>query len=130
MQVCKTCAVPLDDTTITDSVGKQERINRAYNSANNLRLLAGSMWVAFFFSFIPFIGIIGRVGFYLAFLAVPIFLIVWLVRYGNIDRSEPDMIGVSKKLLTAFGLWVLYPILFVALMVLVFVGAVAYEISK
>lgn len=130
MSVCKHCSAALDEGTIAASVSKQERINSAYNAANNVRLLAGVMWVAFFFGLLPFVGLIGRVGFYLAFIGVPVYLIIWLIRYGSVDRSAPDMDGVGKKLLTALGLWALYPVLVVVFIFLVFVGAVAYEAAR
>lgn len=130
MQICKHCSAPLDEQAITASVEKQERINSAYNAASNVRILAGVMWIAFFFSLLPFIGIIGGIGFYLAFVGVPVFLIIWLVRFGSVDRKEPDMNGVTRTLLMAFGLWVLFPVLYIGLLVLVFAGAVAYEVSR
>lgn len=130
MELCKNCSFRLEEQVVTTAIEKQERINNAYNRASNVRILAGSMWVAFFFSFIPFIGIIGTIGFYLAFIAVPVFLVIWLIRYGSVDRKEPDMNGVTRTLLTAFGLWLLYPVLYITLLALIFIGAVAYEISK
>lgn len=130
MTSCSHCSLELNEQTVSDSIATQERINSAYNSANNVRILAGAMWAFFFFSFLPFIGIIGRLGFYMAFVGVPFWLVVWMIRFGNINKSEPNIDEARKFLLTALGIWAIYPVLYVVLIILVFVGAFAYEISK
>jgi hypothetical protein len=130
MAVCPHCSLQLDEQTMSDSIATQDRTNNAYNSASNIRILAGAMWMFFFFSLLPFIGIIGRIGFYIAFAGVPILLIVWVIRYWSIPKSEPDIAGARKYLLTALGIWAIYPAVLVILTILVFLGALAYEISK
>lgn len=130
MTSCANCSLQLDEQTMSKSIAIQDRINTAYNSASNVRILAGAMWMFFLFSLIPFIGIIGRIGFYLAFAGVPLFSIIWMVRYGNISKSEPDIAGARKYLLTALGIWALYPVMVIVFVTLVSVGAFVYESSK
>lgn len=130
MAICKHCSFPLDEQTISNTSATQERINSTYNSASNVRILAGAMWMFFFFSLIPFIGIIGRVGSYIAFIGVPVLLIIWLVRYAGLPKSEPEIADARKYLLTGFGIWLIYPVVYVVLMVLLVFGLTAYELSR
>lgn len=125
MAACPHCSLSLEGQTIKDSIEVQDRVNNAYNSASNVRILAGAMWMAFFFSFIPFIGIIGRIGFWLAFVGVPIALIVWLIRYGRIPKTEPEIKDSRRFLLAGLGLWAIYPIAYIALITIVYLGLLA-----
>ncbi len=119
MTVCKHCGIPLDEKTMSDSADAQDRVNSAYNAASNVRILAGAMWMFFFFSFIPFIGILGGIGFYLAFIGVPVMLIVWMIRYGGIPKTDPEIKDARRFLLAGLGLWAIYPIAYVALITIV-----------
>lgn len=125
LTACPHCAAVLESQTISDSIDAQDRVNKAYNAASNVRILAGAMWMAFFFSFIPFIGIIGGIGFYIAFIGVPIMFVVWWIRYGGIPKTDPEMKDARRLLLLGIGLWAIYPIAYVAFVTILTLGMLA-----
>ena len=123
MTVCKFCSVELDPNLISGLVENQEKVNAAYNSASSLRTLAGAMWLVFFLSFIPILGFFASLGFYGIVIAIPILLIVWYVKYGNLKTTDAEFKTAKKYLYTAFFIWLIYPALLFVITVLMIIGA-------
>jgi len=127
---CKFCSLPFDAQIIATAVDRQNRINDAYRSASNTRILAGGMTTAFFVGFVPFIGFLATWAFRIIFLCIPIFLIVWLIKYGSLDTSEPEIKDARKYVLTAFGIWLIYPAIYFVFVILLLLGITAYQLSR
>ena len=126
--ICKYCSVELNEELITGLVGKQERVDAAYNSASKLRILAGAMWAFFFFSLIPFIGYAASWVFYVIVVLIPILLIVWYIKYSSLKTVDPDFNTARKYLYTAFFIWLIYPALL--LVVTIVAVGIAFLASK
>src|SRR5436305_332863 len=123
MTVCKFCSVELDSNLVSGLVENQEKVNAAYNAASSLRTLAGAMWLLFALSFIPFVGFFASLGFYGIVIAIPILLIVWYVKYGNLKTTDAEFKDAKKYLYSAFFIWLIYPALVFVTTALMMVGA-------
>jgi len=123
MTSCPKCSHSLAGQVSTDSIELQNKLNKAYTDASNIRILAGAMWVGFLFSFFPFlIGWIGTSVFYMGFFGVPILLIIWWLRNRGFDKSEPEIADSKRFLLAGLGVWAIYPIAYITILTLVFFG--------
>lgn len=138
MTACKFCGFELDPAFIADAVNNQEKVDSAYNSASKTRVLAGAMVTFFLLSlvtgFVPafgtFVSIILSFGFYIMFIAIPIFLIYWAIKYSGLKTHDPEFKTAKKYVWTAFFIWLAFPVVYVALLTLAFMGIMAYQFSK
>lgn len=127
MTTCKFCSVELDTEMIAGLVGGQEKADAAYNSASKIRILAGAMWVFFFLGFLPFFGFVSTWVFYVIAVLIPIFLIIWYVRFGNLKTLDPEFNTAKKYLYTAFFIWLIYPALLFVMTLVVIIGVLAFN---
>ncbi|MEP6946962.1 MAG: hypothetical protein ABJA02_13655 [Acidobacteriota bacterium] len=127
MTSCKFCSAELQPELISGLVVGQERTDTAYNSASKLRILAGAMWAFFFLSFLPFFGFVLSWAFYVIAVLIPILLIVWYVKYGDLKTLDPEFKTAKKYLYTAFFIWLIYPALLFVITIVVTVGVLALK---
>ena len=125
MTVCKYCSLELAANLISGLVVGQEKADAAYNSASKLRILAGAMWVFFFVGFVPFLGYVSTWVFYVIAVLIPILLIIWYVKYGNLKTVDAEFKIAKKYLYTAFFIWLIYPALLLILTAIVIIAALA-----
>jgi hypothetical protein len=130
MTVCKFCNVELDPATIAASVENQEKVNAAYNSASKIRILAGALVTFFLLSLIPFLGIFAGFAFYAIFLAVPCFLAYWAIKYSGINTHDQDYKTSKKYIMVALFIWLAFPVAYIALLTLAFLGIMATQIKR
>ena len=102
MTVCKYCSLELAANLISGLVVGQEKADAAYNSASKLRILAGAMWVFFFVGFVPFLGYVATWVFYVIAVLIPILLIIWYVKYGNLKTVDAEFKTAKKILIYRF----------------------------
>ncbi|HEX5708201.1 MAG TPA: hypothetical protein VFX96_12940 [Pyrinomonadaceae bacterium] len=126
MQVCRYCKAPVDAHAAAAAVAEQDKINRACNSASLARNLAGVMWVFFFIRLIPMVGLFSSVGMFAGFFAVPVWVVVWWIKYGRIRTDDVDYKRARKNIAGAALLWVL---LLVTVGVLEFLLVAALPVS-
>ncbi len=127
MTTCKYCSVAIDPQVALSAVELQDRVNSACNDASLVRNLAGAMWVFFFVRLIPIIGYVATFGLIILFIAVPVRLIMWQVRFGGIQTSDLDYKRAKRNILVALGLWIL---MIIVPLVLIFLLAGALVISS
>ena len=83
MTSCKFCSIPLDAQTVANAVSNQDVVNDAYNSASNVRILAGAMLTFFFLSFVPFLGL---------FFSILQTLLYWLIMMAAIILKNVSLL--------------------------------------
>jgi len=130
MTACKFCNVELDPATIVAQIETQDKVNEAYNSASRIRILAGALITFFLLSFLPFFGFIASYAFYAIFLLIPIFMIVWAIKYSGIRTHDPDFKTAKRYLWIALFIWLAYPGINLVITILVLSGLMAYQISR
>jgi len=112
------------------SMDLQTRLDEAYRSASNTRILAGAMTTFFFVGFIPFVGFVATWAFRVTFLLIPILLIVWFVKYHSLNKNLPEISDARKYLFTTLGIWAIYPAVYILLVMLVLLGVAAVQLSR
>lgn len=119
---CKYCSIPFGAQMIAGLFTDEGRISDAYRSANNTRVVAGAMTTFFLLGFLPFVGFIATWVFRIMFLAIPFLLIVWTIKYGGLSKNFPEIKDARKYLLTAFGIWAIFPALLLFQVLLLLFG--------
>jgi len=128
MDKCRYCSAPVDHAAAEAAADIQDKANLAYNDASVIRNLAAVMWVFFLVRFIPFVGIVGWIGMFGMLAAVPLKLILWMLKFGRLKTNDPDYKRAKKNLLAAFLIWLPLPLLllfFIGLLVFVSLNAPA-----
>ena len=125
VEKCRHCSSPIDAAVAEAAATTQDKVNLAYSDAMVIRNLAVGMWVFFLVRFIPFVGIVGWIGMMVLLVAVPVKLILWQVKFGRINTTDPDYKTAKTNRLIAFLIWLPLPVLLVFVFGLVLLAAVA-----
>ena len=87
---CRFCSSPIDPVTAQAAAEKMAKLNQACSDASFLRTAAFSILVFIGVMFIPFMGLLGLVGYYFLLVAVPVLTIRWWVKFGRIHADDSD----------------------------------------
>ncbi len=87
---CRFCSSPIDPVAAQVAAEKMARVNQACSDASFLRTAAFSILVFIGVMFIPFMGLLGIVGYYFLLVAVPFLAIRWWVKFGRIHADDSD----------------------------------------
>lgn len=117
--VCRFCKSPIDAATAQLAAEQQQSINTACNSASMVRNFAAAMWVGFFVRLIPFVSWPGTIIMWLGLLVVPIWSLIWWIKYGRIGSDDRDLKRAKRNLTVSIGLWILLIAAIVALTIFV-----------
>jgi hypothetical protein len=101
---CRFCSATLDPRSNAAGVDLQNRVNTACNQAKMLRYSAAAMWTFSLFALIPFLLPLAYAS-NVMFFIVPVWLIYWQVRYGNLQSDDKDYARAKRDRLIAFLTW-------------------------
>jgi hypothetical protein len=87
---CRFCSAPVDPVAAQAAAEKMAKLNQACSDASYLRTAAISIFVFFGVMFIPFVSLLGLVGYYFLLIAVPVLAIRWWVKFGGIQAEDSD----------------------------------------
>ena len=87
---CRFCSAPVDPVAAQAAAEKMAKLNQACSDASYLRTAAISIFVFFGVMFIPFVSLLGLVGYYFLLIAVPVLAIRWWVKFGRIQADDSD----------------------------------------
>lgn len=99
---CRFCSAEIDPIAAAAGAALQKKVNDACNLAKATRHMAASMWV--FFA-VGFIFGFARFGVIVLFFAVPASLVLWQIKYGNLQTADPDYKKAKRDRLIALALW-------------------------
>jgi hypothetical protein len=108
MSQCRYCAVPIDPNAAEAAATLQEKVNQAGFDAAIVKQLAIWMPVSLLVMFLPIVGFIGLLGFYVLIIAVPIFLIRWWIKFRGIKTTDPNFKSAKRSILIAVIIWALF----------------------
>ena len=113
---CRFCHGYIDTLTAQTSAEIQERVNAAYNEASWLRNGAGvyAIFVAIRL-FVPFLALGSGIVLPIMFLALPILLIQWRMRFGRLLTNDPDYPRAKRNWLVALLIWLLVSVVWLLL---------------
>jgi hypothetical protein len=96
---CRFCSAPIDAATAERAAALMERVNQACSDASYLRiaLVCGLVFLAM--TFVPFMGLLGIVGYYFLLIAIPVWTIRWWVRFGRLKAEDGDFRKARKTML-------------------------------
>ncbi|MGB0066204.1 MAG: hypothetical protein WBP85_17310 [Terracidiphilus sp.] len=106
---CRFCSSPIDPAAAQAAAEKMARINQACSDASFLRTAAVSILVFIGVMFIPFMGLLGIVGYYFLLVAVPFLAIRWWVKFRSIQTGDRDF-KRARKTVIVISILVLIPI--------------------
>jgi hypothetical protein len=102
---CPYCAAPVDRSAAEAGADLTSKVSQACSDASYVRILAGSI-IAFFVLFlVPFLGIVGLVGYYVLLVLVPVMAFRWLIRYRSLRTPDPDFRRAKRNVGVALILW-------------------------
>jgi len=101
----------------------QQRVNAAYNDALWLRNGAGAYAIiAVIRLIVPFFGLATNVVLPIMFVALPVMLIRWRVRFGRLQTDDPDYPRAKRNWQAALLLWLPVSVAWLVLVLLLEVG--------
>jgi hypothetical protein len=102
---CRFCGAAVDPAAADAAATVQSKLNAVCNDSSYARILAGTMWVMFFVSLIPFCGIV-IFGAYFLFFAVPVVTARSWWRISALGKSEdPALHTATRQLRVAAIMW-------------------------
>src|ERR1035438_3480440 len=90
MHTCPFCSAAIDRTAADASAEVLAQVNQACSDASYLKIMAGSALTFFLVQFIPFLGLVGALGFRFVEVALPFMSIRWWIRFGSLKTDDPD----------------------------------------
>jgi hypothetical protein len=106
LQQCRFCGAAIDPVAAEAAAVVQSKVNAVCNDASYARILAGSMWVLFFASFIPFLRLV-VFGVYILFIAVPFLTVRSWWRIRAIRKPEDSALqSAAHYLRVALAIWI------------------------
>lgn len=124
MTKCRYCSAPIDPEVAKLRSLEQDKVNNACSEASYIKTVAVVLAVSCVLAFLP-IPIISTVAFLFfcgTYLAVPVMLIRWQLKFGQLKSSDPDYAKAKKVRIIALLLWAVSSIPLVLLFLLI--GAV------
>lgn len=106
MEKCRYCSATVDREVAAAAAHIQSKVNQACSDASYLKTAAILMWVFLGLSFIPLIPIVGW-GFLFMFIAVPVMLIRWHIKFANLRTKDLDYPRAKRSWNLALVLWLL-----------------------
>ncbi|HEU4933435.1 MAG TPA: hypothetical protein VFT48_15230 [Pyrinomonadaceae bacterium] len=101
-EVCRFCSAPIDRETAVREAELQTRVNNACNQAKLVRNAAGAMWLFLLVGmFLPLVSW-GYVG---MFFTVPVWLIIWQVRFRGLETQDPDYQTAKRDWFISLIIW-------------------------
>lgn len=105
MTTCRYCGAAIDPAQAAIAADLQEKANQAGVDAGMIKQMAIWMGVAIPFSLVPFVGMIGVIGYFLLIFALPIFILRWWMKYRGIQINDRDYKSAKATTLVALGAW-------------------------
>jgi hypothetical protein len=128
-ETCRFCGAPINADYARHAAEVMAKINQACSDASYMRSTALTLPVFFVLRFVPFISMLGSIGWLVLLVGIPIWAIVWWVRYNAIESADPDFVGARKTVKTVGivvgAIAVLSILVFIALFVVAFLAAAA-----
>ncbi|PYS91190.1 MAG: hypothetical protein DMF64_13150 [Acidobacteria bacterium] len=120
---CRFCHGYIDTLTTQVAAEMQQRVNAAYNDALWLRNGAGAYAIiAVIRLIVPFFGLATNVVLPIMFVALPVMLIRWRVRFGRLQTDDPDYPRAKRNWQAALLLWLPVSVAWLILVLLLEVG--------
>jgi hypothetical protein len=89
-EACRFCGAKIDHEAARTAAALMAKINQACSDASYMRSTALSLPVFLLLRFVPFIAIVGTIGFVGVTLITPFWALRWWLKYGAIKTDDAD----------------------------------------
>jgi hypothetical protein len=89
-EFCRFCGAGIDREEALRAAKVMARINQACSDASYMRTCALAVPVFFVLRFVPFLTMLGTIGFVGLVFAIPIWAMIWWSRYASIQSDDAD----------------------------------------
>jgi hypothetical protein len=97
---CHFCGAKVDREAANREAERLAKINQACRDASSMRSAALMLPVLFALRFVPFIRLVGGIGFLLLLLGIPLWAMIWWHKYGGIVPEDPDVVRARRTVKT------------------------------
>jgi hypothetical protein len=118
---CNFCRVPVSSEAAETFADLQEKVNSAYSDAITVRHFA-TVFLASYLLSLFFVRCITGLIAIATFFLVPILLVRWQVRYGQIVSNDPDLKTARRWRNVAILMWGIPALVYVFLMILAMIA--------
>lgn len=116
---CRFCGAAVDKNLALHRAMILAKVNRACSDATYMRTCALALPVFFVLRFIPFLNMLGAVGFIGLSFVIPVWAIIWWSRFSDLESQDSDYVR-SRKAVRIAGI-----VVAIVLFVLVILPGVA-----
>jgi hypothetical protein len=109
---CSYCSTPIDPQAAEAAAVLTTKVSQACSDASYVRILAGSLVVFWLLTIVPFMGLIGVVGYYVLLVLVPVLAIRWWMRFSSLRSVDPDFRRAKRNVVIALIVWVVFLLIF------------------
>ena len=109
---CPYCFAPIDRQAAEAAAALTTRVSQACSDASYVRILAGSLIAFWLLTIVPFMGLVGVVGYYVLLVLVPGLAIRWWVRFSSLRSVDPDYYRAKRNVGIALVIWVVFLLIF------------------
>jgi hypothetical protein len=122
-ETCRFCGAKVDHEAARKAAAVMAKVNQACSDASYMRSTALTLPVFFGLRFVPFIALLGGIGFWGLLFALPIWALIWLSKYRGIESDDAEF-RKARTTVKWIGLIVTAVlVLFLAINILVFLAA-------
>jgi hypothetical protein len=98
---CRFCGQPVDHEAAVKAAQLLSRINQACSDASSMTSSALALPVFFLVRYVPFISMVGAIGFIGLSIGIPVWAVIWWFKFGKIQSDDPDFQRARKRVRTA-----------------------------
>lgn len=113
-ETCRFCGQPVDHAEALKAAELLSKINQAVSDATYMRTSALTLPVFFVLRLIPFVSMLGGIGFIGLSLAIPVWALSWWLKFGAIETNDADFIR-SRKAVKGAGISVSVVLVFLVI---------------
>lgn len=89
-ETCRFCGVKVDHEAALMAAALMARINQACSDASYMKSTALALPAFFLIRFVPFISLVGTIGFWGLLVVVPVWAMIWSIRYRGVVSEDAD----------------------------------------
>lgn len=104
MSNCSYCGVAINYDSAIAAANIQSKVGQACSDASYLKITARAFVVFYLLSWVPFLPLVGW-GSLILFIAVPVMLIRWWVKYSKLQTADPDYEKAKRDTIIAAVIW-------------------------
>lgn len=125
--VCRFCGAKVDRDAARTAAIIMAQINKACSDASYMKSTTFTLPVFFVLRFVPFISLLGTIGFIGLLMAIPIWVLVWRRKFGGIVSSDRDYLKARR---TVFLIGIFVPMILALFVIVPFLVGILIAMNR